>query len=91
MAQRRRRAGLTDAQRTAQQAARRAYYAANRERIRDYFRQWVDSLPPDQRIQWNQRAADAQRAWRARKALALMLRQSADLLQRMNREPDNTA
>lgn len=87
MAQRRYRASLTPEQRAQRRAAQRDYYARNRERIRAYVRQWLADMPPAQRARWDAAMAASAAESRRRRALALMMRQAAELMQRM--EPPN--
>lgn len=88
-AQRRRRAELGDEHLARRREWQRSWYQRTRVERREKFRAWLNNMPADRRAQWDARIRDAQRSYRQRKALALLLRQADQLTARL-RHQDGT-
>ena len=85
---RRRRAQMDELDRAIAKAYAREYYAKNRDAIRARWRRWLDSLPPARREEWDERMRQAATRYRQRKALSQMMRQGAQMVERMENDDD---
>lgn len=77
---RERRQRMTGEERGERRARNREYYAANRERIKAHYRQWIAEMTPERRAEWDRRMRDAGQRYRNRQSLAEMMADARKLM-----------